>query len=54
MIPERDNPIDTNKKQYGTALVYGSIFPSAGGSVVQSIEIVASNKPAYEKPKSQR
>ena len=39
--------IDDSKKQYGTVLVYGSIFEFAGGSVVQNAEIVASNKAAY-------
>ena len=47
-------PIDAMKRQYGMALVYGSILEFAGGSVVQNAETVVSNKPAYKKPKSQR
>ena len=49
MTPEREEPIDASRKQYGTGSVYGSIFEFAGGSVVQNVEMVASSKVGYKK-----
>jgi len=50
--PAREVPNDASKKQYGTDLVYGSIFGFAGGSVVQNAEMVASSRVPYEKNKN--
>ena len=45
--PEMERIIDTRMKQYGTGLVYGSRVEPAGGSVVQNVPTVASNRVPY-------
>ena len=51
MILEMTEPNAASRRQYGTVLVYGSIVESTGGTVVQNVDIVASNKAPYKKLK---
>ena len=51
MILAMTEPNAASRRQYGTVLVYGSIVESTGGTVVQNVDIVASNKAPYKKLK---